>query len=46
MNKSQLEIPGLTLHEIMNGKKSSIWQITRKLHYKLNIDGNVLPEVA
>lgn len=43
---SQLEIPNSTLSEIMNGKKKLNMSIARKLHQKLNIDGNVLLEVA
>ena len=50
MNKSQLakkiEIPNSTLSEIMNGKKKINLTIARKLHQKLNIDGNFLLEVA
>ena len=50
MNKSQLarkiEIPNSTLSEIMSGKKKINLAIARKLHQKLNIDGNFLLEVA
>ncbi len=50
MNKSQLskqlEIPNSTLSEIMNGKKKINLSIAKKLHQKLNIDGNFILEVA
>lgn len=41
-----LEIPNSTLSEIMNGKKKINLAIAKKLHQKLNIDGNFLLEVA
>ncbi len=42
----QLEIPNSTLSEIMNRKKKINLSIAKKLHQKLNIDGNFLLQVA
>ena len=48
LNKTQLsqrlEIPNSTLSEIMNGKKKINIAIAKKLHQKLQIDGNLLLE--
>ena len=41
-----LEIPNSTLSEIMNGKKKINLSIAKKLHQKLNIDGNFILEMA
>lgn len=41
-----LQIPNSTLSEIMNGKKRINLSIAKKLHQKLNIDGNFILEVA
>ena len=41
-----LEIPNSTLSEIMNGKKRINLSIAKKLHQRLNIDGNFILEVA
>ncbi len=41
-----LEIPNSTLSEIMNGKKKINLAIAKKLHQKLDIDGNFILEVA
>jgi len=50
MNKVELsrhlEIPNSTLSEIMNGKKKINLAIAKKLHQKLDIDGNFILEVA
>lgn len=50
MNKTELssylEIPNSTLSEIMNGKKKINLSIAKKLHQKLNIDGNSILELA
>ncbi len=50
LNKSDLskhlQIPNSTLSEIMNGKKKINLSIAKKLHQKLNIDGNFILEVA
>lgn len=42
----QLEIPNSTLSEIMNRKKKINLSIAKKLHQKLNIDGNFILQVA
>ncbi len=41
-----LEIPNSTLSDIMNGKKKINLSIAKKLHQKLNVDGNFLLQVA
>lgn len=41
-----LEIPNSTLSEIMSGKKRINLSIAKKLHQKLNIDGNFILEIA
>lgn len=50
MNKVQLskmlEVPNSTMSEIINGKKKLNLSIVKKLHEKLNIDGNFLLESA
>lgn len=50
INKAQLskilEVPNSTISEIINGKKSINLSIAKKLHQKLNIDGNFLLETA
>ncbi len=42
----QLEIPNSTLSEILNRKKKINLAVAKKLHQKLNIDGNFLLQVA
>jgi HTH-type transcriptional regulator / antitoxin HigA len=42
----QLEVPNSTLSEIINGKKKINLSIAKKIHQKLNIDGNFLLEIA
>ncbi len=39
-----LEIPDSTLSAILNGKKKINLNIAKKLHKKLNIDGNLILE--
>ena len=50
INKSQLskelEIPNSTLSDIINGKKRINLTIAKKLHQKLQMDGNFILEVA
>jgi HTH-type transcriptional regulator/antitoxin HigA len=50
INRSELskilEIPNSTLSEILNGKKKINLSIARKLHEKLNFDGNTILESA
>lgn len=50
LNKVQLskmlEVPNSTMSEIINGKKKLNLSIVKKLHQKLNIDGNFLLETA
>lgn len=50
INKAQLskilEVPNSTISEIINGKKHINLSIAKKLHQKLNIDGNFLLETA
>ncbi|GAA4318095.1 helix-turn-helix domain-containing protein [Compostibacter hankyongensis] len=50
LNKGQLsqilEVPNSTLSEIINGKRKLNLRIVKKLHQKLNIDGNFLLETA
>ncbi len=50
MNRVQLsqmlEVPNSTMSEIINGKKKPNLSIVKKLHDKLNIDGNFLLETA
>ena len=50
MNRTQLskflEIPNSTLTEIMKGKKNINMSIAKKLHNKLNIDGNLILEMV
>ena len=50
INKAQLskilEVPNSTISEIINGKKPINLSIAKKLHQKLNIDGNFLLETA
>lgn len=50
LNKGQLskmlEVPNSTMSEIINGKKKLNLNIAKKLHQKLNIDGNFLLETA
>lgn len=50
LNKMQLsrilEVPNSTMSEIVNGKKKLNLSIAKKLHKKLNIDGNFLLEIA
>jgi HTH-type transcriptional regulator/antitoxin HigA len=50
INKAQLskilEVPNSTVSEIINGKKPINLSIAKKLHQKLNIDGNFLLETA
>jgi HTH-type transcriptional regulator / antitoxin HigA len=50
INKAQLskilEVPNSTISEIINGKKPINLSIAKKLHQKLNIDGNFLLEIA
>lgn len=50
MNRVQLsqmlEVPNSTMSEIINGKKKLNLSIVKKLHDKLNIDGNFLLETA
>ncbi len=50
INKAQLskllEVPNSTISEIINGKKRINLSIAKKLHQKLNIDGNFLLETA
>lgn len=50
LNKVQLsrllEVPNSTMSEIINGKKKPTLGIVKKLHEKLNIDGNFLLEIA
>lgn len=50
INKSELsrhlQIPNSTLSEIISGKKKINLSIAKKLHQKLNIDGNFILEVA
>ena len=41
-----LEVPNSTMSEIINGKKKLNLSIVKKLHNKLNIDGNFLLETA
>ena len=42
----KLEIPNSTLSEIINGKRKINLSIAKKLHQKLNIDGNFILELA
>ena len=50
LNKVQLskmlEVPNSTMSDIINGKKKLNLSIAKKLHEKLNIDGNFLLEIA
>jgi HTH-type transcriptional regulator/antitoxin HigA len=50
INRSELskllQVPNSTVSEIMTGKKKVNLAIVKKLHQKLNIDGNFLLETA
>ena len=50
LNKTELsqllEVPNSTISEIISGKKKVNLPIVKKLHEKLNIDGNFLLETA
>jgi HTH-type transcriptional regulator/antitoxin HigA len=50
INKAQLskilEVPNSTVSEIISGKKRINLSIAKKLHQKLNIDGNFILETA